>query len=135
MDDAYDRVNKVYDDRKESDFGNIGKFDDETNQFLASCIDDIEKICNIFKVPMLRGFTADAKSNASMGDGIMKLNTRKLFKKGLYSKTEMNHPQSPRVVNTKITEEQWANAKERAKAQNIEQKTCLEIMLDGMMRI
>ena len=115
LDDAYDRVNKVYDDRKESDFGNIGKFDDETNQFLASCIDDIEKICNIFKVPMLRGFTADAKSNASMGDGVMALNTRKLFKKGLYSKTEMNHPQSPRVVNTKITEEQWANAKERAR--------------------
>ena len=49
----------------------------------------------------------------------MKLNSEKLFKAGAYSKTAMTHPQSKRVINVKMTEEDWAKAKVEAKAQNI----------------
>ena len=49
----------------------------------------------------------------------MNLNVGLLFKKGSYSKTKMSHPQSKRVVNTKISEEQWAEAKERAREKRI----------------
>ena len=55
MSKVYDPDNRTFSGTEVSDFGKIADFDNQTKQFLASCMDDIEKICDIFKIPSIRG--------------------------------------------------------------------------------
>lgn len=53
---------------------------------LESCIDDVDKICNLFNIPRIRGIGQGGMYNAAMGDGVLYITNNSMIKHKLKDK-------------------------------------------------
>jgi hypothetical protein len=60
-----------------AEWKDLDKFDDDTVIALEACLDDLDRLCDAFNIPRLRGFVyRGGRANADMGDAIMGINPR-----------------------------------------------------------
>lgn len=58
-----------------AEWKDLEKFDDDTVIALEACLDDLDRLCDAFNIPRLRGFKyRGGRANADMGDAIMGIN-------------------------------------------------------------
>jgi SPP1 gp7 family putative phage head morphogenesis protein len=83
------------------DWKEIGKLDDDVARGFESCIDDMDKLCDLFNVPRLKGILPinSGSTIANMGDSTMGLNNN-LLRRMLLGLNDKSSFATIREVNT-----------------------------------